>query len=129
MLGNLAMNDSSMTQSDAAPAYPARVVVESAVGDRNRLTTGFRLILAIPHLLLVGGPIAVGLSWMWQSDGDLGFGAGGGVLGAVAGVVAVIAWFAILFTGRYPPGLYDFGVGVIRWNTRVEGYILLLYDD
>jgi hypothetical protein len=46
-----------------------------------------------------------------------------------ATVSAVIAWFAILSTGSYPRGLYDFGVGVLRWNTRVEGYLLLLYDE
>jgi hypothetical protein len=41
----------------------------------------------------------------------------------------VIAWFAILFTGRYPAALYGFGVGVLRWETRVEAYALLLHDE
>lgn len=41
----------------------------------------------------------------------------------------MVAWFAILFTGRYPAGLYEFGVGVLRWNTRVEAYLLLLRDE
>jgi hypothetical protein len=40
----------------------------------------------------------------------------------------VIAWFAILFTGRYPEGLYHFGSGVLRWNIRVDAYLLLLTD-
>ncbi|WP_426566189.1 DUF4389 domain-containing protein [Angustibacter sp. McL0619] len=41
----------------------------------------------------------------------------------------VIAWFAILFTGRYPQGLFDFVVGVGRWWLRVEAYALLLVTD
>ncbi|MCU1429692.1 MAG: hypothetical protein JWL83_3692 [Actinomycetia bacterium] len=47
-----------------------------------------------------------------------------------AGVVAVIvAWFAILFTGRYPRGIFTFVEGVIRWNNRVIGYALTLVTD
>ena len=45
-------------------------------------------------------------------------------------VVWVIAWFAILFTGRFPRGLFDFLVGVNRWGLRVNAYgFLLLRDD
>lgn len=48
----------------------------------------------------------------------------------IAMVVAVIlAWFAILFTGRYPPGLFRFVEGVMRWNVRVVGYAYLLVTD
>ena len=44
-------------------------------------------------------------------------------------VVVVIAWFAILFTGRYPIGLFRFVEGVIRWHNRVVGYAFLLVTD
>jgi hypothetical protein len=44
-------------------------------------------------------------------------------------VTAVIAWFAILFSGRYPKGLFDFAVGAIRWNARVNTYVMLLRDE
>ena len=48
----------------------------------------------------------------------------------VAAVVAVIVtWFAILFTGRYPKGIFDFVEGVIRWNNRVLGYAITLVTD
>jgi Domain of unknown function (DUF4389) len=48
----------------------------------------------------------------------------------IGGVVAVIiAWFAILFTGRYPRGLFEYVQGVIRWGNRVAAYAVLLVTD
>ena len=51
------------------------------------------------------------------------------VLAVFALVAVVVAWFAILITGRYPRGLFDFVVGVGRWALRVDAYALLLITD
>jgi Domain of unknown function (DUF4389) len=99
-----------MLLQDAYPpfgdaAYPATLTFVDTDRGRNRLTVGLRLILIIPHLIVVG---LLALAW-W--------------------ITTMVAWFAILFTGNYPQGLYDFGVGVLRWFIRVEAYLLLLVDD
>ena len=73
--------------------------------DLNRWLPLVKWLLVIPHLIVLL------------------------VLWLVAIVVAVIAWFAILFTGRYPQALFDYVVGVFRWGLRVEAYALLLVTD
>lgn len=71
---------------------------------RNRLTAFFRLILAIPLAI-----------WLY-------------IYAIVAGIAIVIAWFAILITGSYPRGLYDFVAGYTRFLTRFTAYTVLLCD-
>jgi uncharacterized protein DUF4389 len=44
-------------------------------------------------------------------------------------VVVIVAWFAILFTGRYPRGIFDYVEGVVRWHNRVVAYALVLVTD
>jgi hypothetical protein len=80
----------------------ATVVVRNE--PRNRLTTFLRLILAIPWIV-------------------------GVVLWGIAAIFAVIpAWFALLFTGRYPPALHDFVVRFVRFNFRTAAFLVLLVD-
>ncbi len=75
------------------------------VEKRSRLTTFFRFILAIPHIFVVFFYVLA------------------------AEIVVFIAWFALLFTGRYPQGMYDFVAGALRYSTRVCGYVFLLSDE
>jgi hypothetical protein len=120
------------TMEGATPevTYPAKVVIRPALEDRNRLTTAFRFFLALPHLLLVGGPVVACVSLGWDGDG-LGWegGSGSGLLGAVAAFVAVFSWFVILFTARQPNGLRDFLAYYMRWRVRAISYMTLLRDE
>ena len=120
-----------MSNTPYNPADQVDVDVTPALADRNRLTCAFRVILAIPHILLVGGPIAFVGSWVVGSEDHsrVEWGAGTGVLGAVASVVAVIAWFAILFTGRFPDGLWNLAAFYLRWRVRAVAYLTLLRDE
>ena len=109
--------------------HPVRISVEPALDRRNRLTTAFRFILVLPHLLLVGGPAAAFLSWTWNNEKGWEWSAGTGVLGAAAGICTLISWFAILFTGRHPDGLWRLSAFYLRWRVRVSAYTALLCDE
>jgi hypothetical protein len=84
--------------------YPVRYEADF-VQDRNRVTTFFRLLLAIP----------------WSIVAQIYF------IGAA--VVAFLAWFALLFTGRYPEGLYNFNAGFLRFLGRFSGWVNLQTDE
>ncbi len=51
------------------------------------------------------------------------------VLNIAAVVAVIVAWFVILFTGRYPRSIFDYVAGVMRWNNRVTGYAFTLITD
>ncbi|HEY7236226.1 MAG TPA: DUF4389 domain-containing protein [Gemmatimonadaceae bacterium] len=105
-----------------------RVDVQPALDRRNRLTTAFRLLLALPHLVLVGGPIAGAVAWNWGPSRNQGV-MEGGAFGVLAAVVTMVAWFAILFTGEHPKGLWDLVAYYLRWRVRAIAYTALLRDE
>lgn len=106
-------------------AYPVSVSVMPPSSPRNRLTTAFRAILAIPHVILVGG---VGATIAFDNDQRRSSSAEGGLLGAVAFLVAVVSWFTIVFGGVHIGGLRRFTVFYLRWRARAIAYLLLLED-
>ncbi len=89
--------------SGMAASYPISLEVDPAA-PQNRLSVLLRIIYVIPHIVVLF------------------------LLGIALGVVTLIAWFAILFTGSYPQGMCQFSVGVLRWATRVRAYLFLLTD-
>ena len=78
---------------------------EDVPRDLNRWLPLVKWLLVIPHIIVLA------------------------VLSVAAFFAVVIAWFAILITGQYPRGLFDFVVGVARWWLRVEAYAALLVTD
>jgi hypothetical protein len=91
-----------MTQSQA-DRHPVGLIVEDDL-KRNRLTVFFRLLLAIPQLIVL---------FVW---------------GIVAYFAVIIAWFAALIMGRVPDGLHGFLARFLRATTHVNSYVLLLAD-
>lgn len=85
--------------------YPVNYAADYDLGDRNRLTTAFRIIVSIPWLIV---------EYFY---------------GIAAYIVGIVAWFAIVFTGRYPEGLYNFNVKFLRFAARASGFGLLLTDE
>ena len=85
-------------------SYPVTFAADY-IEHRNRLSTFFRLILMIPLVI-----------WLY-------------FYAIAATIVLVIAWFAIVITGRYPRGLYDFIAGYTRFITRTIAYGALLCDS
>lgn len=83
--------------------YPAVLWCARAV-ERNRLTVLLRAILAIPQLVVLY------------------------LYGIAASVVLIVAWFAVLLTGRWPEGMRSFVIGYFRWQLRVYAYLYLLTD-
>jgi hypothetical protein len=110
-------------------SYPVTYDVEIPPGERNRLTSAFRIILAIPHLLLIGGPGGVGWSVAVSNEGTRIGGTALGIIGAAASLIAVISWFAIVFTGRQPKGLWEFTRFYLMWRSKAVAYMALLRDE
>jgi hypothetical protein len=107
-------------------AYPVSISVDPAVTNRNRLTTAFRLILAIPHLILVGG---VGFSvFPGHRDNSTAIGGETGLLGAVVFFLAIVSWFTLVFAGTHIIGIRQITQFYLRWRVRALAYLMLLVD-
>jgi len=110
---------------DEVPDYPATLHLEYP----EQLSRGLVLVkwwlLAIPHYLIV--TIFTGnYSWGWSQGGN-----GDMWYGGPPGLIALSVFFAaiaLLFTSRYPRGLYDFVLGMNRWAFRVAAYASLMTD-
>jgi hypothetical protein len=100
-----ALLDDQYPSTDEEQSVRLNVRYPDARSELNRWLPLVKWLLAIPHWILLG------------------------FLYVAAFVCIVIAWFAILFTGRYPRGLFDFVVGVGRWTLRVSAYAILLTTD
>jgi hypothetical protein len=100
-----ALLDDRYPSTDERQSLLLEIPYPDARADLNRWLPLVKWFLAIPHYVLLF------------------------FLGIAAFVCVVIAWFAILFTGRYPRELFDFVVGVGRWGTRVSAYAFLLATD
>ena len=101
----LALMDDRYPSTDDHQAVHVDYAYPDAARDLNRWLPLVKWFLALPHYVVLA------------------------FLDTAAVVVVIVAWVAILVTGRYPRGLFAFVEGVIRWNNRVIGYALTLVTD
>lgn len=85
-------------------AYPVQYT-QDPPEQRNRMTVFFRGLMIIPHLIVMM------------------------LYGTAAFIAVFVAWFAIVFTGKYPEGIYDFVAGFVRFYQRAFAYWYLVTDD
>ncbi|MGZ5342503.1 MAG: DUF4389 domain-containing protein [Solirubrobacterales bacterium] len=102
---NLATDESPPLNGDEDPSYTVQVGTPAPLAEYDRVKTGLRLIIGIPVFLL------------------------NYVQGIIAGVVSLIAWFAIVFTGKMPEGLVKPLHGAIAYQTKALAYMMLLTED
>lgn len=94
-----------MTPEDDGLDPRVRATIRPELENRNRLTVAFRIILAIPQLIVLA------------------------LLAIAAWFAYIVAFFAVLFTGRWPEGIRAFVINVMRWGLRVQVYVALLTDQ
>jgi Domain of unknown function (DUF4389) len=105
VIAYLALMDDRYPSTDEEQSVHLDLPYPDVPRDLNRWLPLVKWLLAIPHYFVLL------------------------FLGIAAFVVVIVAWFTILFTGRYPRGLFDFVEGVIRWQIRVLAYAIVLTTD
>ena len=103
-MGSLVTEANSCQTTEGVALYPVTYEADY-LKERNRLTTFFRYIVAIPWIIVAY------------------------VYAIAASVVVFIAWFALVFTGRYPEGMYNFVGGILRFSMRVNAFLYLQTDE
>jgi hypothetical protein len=106
------------------PDYPARLEVEYPQ-QLNRWLPLVKWLLAVPQYLLVGALVGSGYAVASGMENDRSFSYSAPSL---VGACVLIAAVALLFTTRYPSGLYDLVVGINRWSYRLVVYVALMTD-
>jgi hypothetical protein len=101
----LALMSDRYPSTDAEQSVHLDLAYPDVRRDLNRWLPLVKWVLAIPHYVVLF------------------------FLGIAAVFAVIIAWFVILFTGRYPRGIFNFVEGVLRWSLRVDAYALLLVTD
>jgi hypothetical protein len=101
----LALMDDRYPSTDERQSVHLEYPYPNVPRDLNRWLPLVKWLLALPHFIALF------------------------FLGIAAAVAVIIAWFSILFTGRYPRGIFHFVEGVMRWQDRVAGYAILLVTD
>lgn len=91
--------------TDDHPDYPVRAQFGYPEGGIARWRPFFQWILAVPHMIVLG------------------------FVGIAVAFAMIYAWFAILFTRRFPAGVFEFVSGVLRWTLRVNSYTLLMTEQ
>src|ERR687886_2404107 len=101
-------------------AYPVQFSVDYPDRQLNRLTTAFRLIVAIPILIVIGAVEGGGGGWGWGHGGEVA--AGGG------GLLFLAPLLMIVFRQKYPRWWFDFNRELLRFTNRVGVYLALMDD-
>jgi hypothetical protein len=91
----------------------ARYAADATVEYPEKLSRGLVVLKLLFGWLYVGIPHGIVLA----------------LYGIAVAVVTFISFFAILFTGKYPKGMFDFVVGYLRWNQRVTAYLSFMRDE
>jgi hypothetical protein len=107
------------------PDYPATLDIAYPTHLSRGLVLVKWWLLALPHYLVLGFLLGGGGYLAVRSGTDSGAGAGAGLIG----LLALFAVIALLFTGRYPRGLFDLVLGLDRWVLRVAAYAALMTDQ